>query len=284
VQLFYQIALIGRRDLALAPDARIGFEMALLRMLAFKPAGSGSFNAAPSTSNAATTTASNNPAEQARAAIKTSQQPTGVTGSGAVRNRATAKPAATPSLDTTATAQSAPAEHNAQRTTPVASSTQTINKTEQPAIAEPESLTPDHPPATAPKTTNPTSDAALQWHQLVEQLKVAGITQQLALNCTLKQQTSDAVILQLAEPRRQLLNPSRQTALQKALQDSLGSEVKLTIEVVAATQNTPADIKAQHAAEKQQDAEQSIYNDQTVKTLINTFDAQVAPGSIAPID
>ncbi|HET6725186.1 MAG TPA: DNA polymerase III subunit gamma/tau [Gammaproteobacteria bacterium] len=39
VQLCYQIALIGKRDLPLAPDPRLGFEMILLRMLAFKPAG-----------------------------------------------------------------------------------------------------------------------------------------------------------------------------------------------------------------------------------------------------
>jgi DNA polymerase-3 subunit gamma/tau len=39
LHLFYQIALIGRRDLPLSPDARNGFEMILLRMLAFRPAG-----------------------------------------------------------------------------------------------------------------------------------------------------------------------------------------------------------------------------------------------------
>lgn len=44
VQLYYQIATSGRRDLALAPDARTGFEMALLRMLAFRP-GDGASNA-----------------------------------------------------------------------------------------------------------------------------------------------------------------------------------------------------------------------------------------------
>ena len=38
VQLNYQIAIVGRRDLDLAPDARGGFEMTLLRMLAFQPA------------------------------------------------------------------------------------------------------------------------------------------------------------------------------------------------------------------------------------------------------
>ncbi len=37
VQLFYQTALLGRRDLHLAPDPRSGVEMTLLRMLAFQP-------------------------------------------------------------------------------------------------------------------------------------------------------------------------------------------------------------------------------------------------------
>ena len=41
VQLFYQIAVLGRRDLHLAPDPRSGAEMTLLRMLAFRPASSG---------------------------------------------------------------------------------------------------------------------------------------------------------------------------------------------------------------------------------------------------
>ena len=38
-QLYYQIALAGRRDLNMAPEPRIGFEMTLLRMLAFRPDG-----------------------------------------------------------------------------------------------------------------------------------------------------------------------------------------------------------------------------------------------------
>jgi DNA polymerase-3 subunit gamma/tau len=39
LQLLYQIAIMTRRDLDFAPDARGGFEMALLRMLAFRPTG-----------------------------------------------------------------------------------------------------------------------------------------------------------------------------------------------------------------------------------------------------
>jgi DNA polymerase-3 subunit gamma/tau len=52
VQLYYQIALAGRRDLPMAPDPRQGFEMTLLRMLAFRPeaaapASTGTASAAP---------------------------------------------------------------------------------------------------------------------------------------------------------------------------------------------------------------------------------------------
>jgi DNA polymerase-3 subunit gamma/tau len=46
LQLFYQTALIGRRDLPLAPDPRSGAEMTLLRMLAFQPGGSNGMRSA----------------------------------------------------------------------------------------------------------------------------------------------------------------------------------------------------------------------------------------------
>jgi len=41
VQLFYQISLLGRRDLPLAPDEQSGFTMTMLRMLAFADADGG---------------------------------------------------------------------------------------------------------------------------------------------------------------------------------------------------------------------------------------------------
>ena len=41
IQLFYQIAITSRTDISLAPDEQTGFAMALLRMLAFRPVGSG---------------------------------------------------------------------------------------------------------------------------------------------------------------------------------------------------------------------------------------------------
>jgi DNA polymerase-3 subunit gamma/tau len=71
VQLYYQIALGGRRDMAMAPEPRIGFEMSLLRMLAFRPetAHSGAAPSAPGAGRppAAPPVASAAPAAAARA-------------------------------------------------------------------------------------------------------------------------------------------------------------------------------------------------------------------------
>jgi len=52
LQLLYQIAIMARRDLDFAPDARGGFEMALLRMLAFRPEVPGAVPAATAPSAA----------------------------------------------------------------------------------------------------------------------------------------------------------------------------------------------------------------------------------------
>jgi DNA polymerase III subunit gamma/tau len=68
VQLYYQIGLIGRRDLSLAPDPRGGFEMAMLRMLAFRP-HSASCAAATASTPAASPGAGNPVPRQTRAAV-----------------------------------------------------------------------------------------------------------------------------------------------------------------------------------------------------------------------
>lgn len=52
LQLYYQIALLGRRDIGLAPDEFAGFTMSLLRMLAFTPNETTAVNKTSSTSQA----------------------------------------------------------------------------------------------------------------------------------------------------------------------------------------------------------------------------------------
>jgi DNA polymerase III subunit gamma/tau len=74
-QLYYQIAIIGRRDLELAPDARGGFEMTLLRMLAFGVGREGEGVSAPP--NSASTVRSAAPRTLSSSAPDQSRPPPG---------------------------------------------------------------------------------------------------------------------------------------------------------------------------------------------------------------
>jgi len=85
LQLFYQIAITGRRDLRLSPDPRSGVEMTLLRMLAFRPAGGRTHSAsaaapkqqsaAGSAAKAAAETAPKSPGAAAASALEAQRPP-----------------------------------------------------------------------------------------------------------------------------------------------------------------------------------------------------------------
>ncbi|QCP49458.1 DNA polymerase III subunit gamma/tau [Trinickia violacea] len=93
VQLFYQIATLGRSELGLAPDEFAGFTMTLLRMLAFEPAAPGGGGAAPAPRAAA-------PAVGGGAGRRPSTAPTVAAQSAAPVERPVASPsAAEPSRD-----------------------------------------------------------------------------------------------------------------------------------------------------------------------------------------
>jgi DNA polymerase III subunit gamma/tau len=109
VQLYYQTAIIGRRDLPLAPDPRSGFEMTLLRMIAFRPTGESSdarpaAGAGATTGGAATaaasgaagraTTASGSTATTGNAVVGASAAGTAASGTPATGTSGTATPGA----------------------------------------------------------------------------------------------------------------------------------------------------------------------------------------------
>ena len=71
-QLYYQIAVGGRRDLNMAPDPRIGFEMTLLRMLAFRPEAAAQLSRPTSGASTARTASSARPPGAAAAAVSAS--------------------------------------------------------------------------------------------------------------------------------------------------------------------------------------------------------------------
>jgi DNA polymerase-3 subunit gamma/tau len=66
LQLYYQTAILGRRDLSLAPDARTGFRMTLIRMLAFRPPSAAAATSPASPARASAASPAGKPDRQER--------------------------------------------------------------------------------------------------------------------------------------------------------------------------------------------------------------------------
>ena len=149
VQLFYQLALHGRRDLPLTPDPRGGFEMALLRMLAFRP------GTLTHTGTAAPAAAMAVPPAEAAVPPPAGADPGKSPGISQARTDSSApRPAAqpAPAPEPVIPAESAP-EPSVPGATPAATATVAVESAPvpQPAVTAPSAPAPEHAaPSTAP--------------------------------------------------------------------------------------------------------------------------------------
>ncbi len=125
---------------------------------------------------------------------------------------------------------------------------------------------------------------ATDWHAIAAALPVSGLLRQLVNQCVMESLEGDRISLALDPAGAPLLTKEREAALVKALSDHFGRPMKLSIEARAATGETPADRDARLAAERQAQAEQAILGDPNVQSIIETFDAQVRPGSVQALD
>lgn len=258
VQLYYQIALLGRRDLGLAPDDFAGFTMTLLRMLAF----SQTEQAAPAPSS---TTPTSKP-EITKPAMSAST----------VLKEATVAPA-------TASIQMAAPEQVAQttviQTEPVAEIIQeTIPAATENFIAE----TPATEIQTAPSEPQPLIQFNGNWRVLVDNLKL-GLARTLAMHCELESFDENSINLTVPEAQKHLLEATYQDKLSGAINDYFGRKMKLNLKV-GGTGNTPAQQVFEEKAAVQSEAIAAIQQDDFVQALIKDFGAQIIPSSIKPIN
>ena len=271
VQLFYQIGLIGRRDLPLAPSARSGFEMVLLRMLAFVPAAAsataerdGGAAPAPASRDARAVSA----AGTAAATIATPRAP------GVAKHAAppimpaarTAAPDPPPPGSTAPPCGAAPASSAANA--PVRSGTATTAERS----------------ADFSRSAAPSQGEAADWSRLIDALSLHGIARELAANCSLKARDGDVFHLMVAPAHASLRNPRLEQRLQEALAAHLGSAVKLVFTVAPTEAATPAVIKERVSQDRLRAAQDAIAQDSNVKTLQDLFEARVVPESVQPVD
>ena len=141
------------------------------------------------------------------------------------------------------------------------------------------------PQSTAPKPSAVSYNAEdPDWQSWMKALPVRGLLQQLAFQTELQSwnEKGDAVKATVIVGMPQLASKENVSRLQEALSNHLGKSVTILIETGKANHSIAA-VEAKIKQEKQEGAEESIANDDFVKTIQAEFGATVVPGSIRPI-
>jgi DNA polymerase III subunit gamma/tau len=276
IQLYYQIALLGRRDIGLAPDEYAGFTMTLLRMLAFSPSEKLQSNAShqPPTGQAEKSSASSNAPSAAReasaiaaltAATQSSSEQTANTVAHAPQNA---------NVDKAPVAQ----DRIAHEVTNDSANVTTHASTQ--ASAKPEIS-----PALQTNIHAPSSGVLFDgnWRKLVEQNLKLGLARSLAQNCEMMAYDEHSITLRVAENNKHLASPTYQDKLSSAIQEFFGRKIRLHFEIGAGEINTPAKQMAVEKATVQSSAEAAIMQDGFVQALVNDFGATIIPNSIKPL-
>lgn len=343
VQLYYQMALHGRRDLALALDARSGFEMLILRMLAFsldneQPTESAKKKIIKPASEKITQKSS----ETKHSEPQKQLQP--------IDNKVTqsiisqtekiepvqpqvpepTKPKTQPQVIPTKPAPLKPKldieQHISSDEDPIDdyAAYAAMQDSWSSPLSEPESLpTPSlaQPPTpklsikpveSACKESKPSADDTSElvqekvepesnlaqilqspilevasqednaWHALVPQLGLTGMAQQVAQDCLLESHQEQDIVLALDSAAFGIKTAAIEQAIQEALSQHFGSDMKVSYIEAEDNAETPARRKTRIGKEQQIAAEQAIQQDPLVQKMCEVFDATLVKGSIRP--
>jgi DNA polymerase-3 subunit gamma/tau len=245
VQLFYQIAIQGKRDLGLAPDPRTGLEMTLLRMLAFRPADG------PAASSAA------GGGESARGAkpeaVETARQASPAAGAEA----SPSSPAPQAGRRSSAEAAQKPQTVAASKGAPVSTESQTPDRVR-------DRETPD-------------------WHRVYDSLELAGPVRELARNLHLDSCTGGRWRFLIAEDLKYLRTDTLVQQLQSAMSAQLGQSVEVAVRPVQQVVTSPAAASEAMDLRQKSDAELAIDQDPTIRALKERFGARIEEDSIQPL-
>lgn len=245
LQLYYQIGLIGRRDLPLAPTPRIGFEMVLLRMLSYQPTR----------------------VEQPKPGLE--------------NNKATSIPHQPITAITPSRVPKEPAE-KLRNTEPViptqpALMAQTVIVSETAPVLPPEAK-----PITSNSMVDiaPQINDASNWLELLSRLELSGLSYTLASHCVLKELSDQHVHLLLDSAFSAMLSPKLQQNLNEAFNQYFGKSLRLIVDISTQALETPAAIQKRLQSEQHEAAVSALHNDPLIQQLTRQFDAKLELSTI----
>ncbi|MBX2846682.1 MAG: DNA polymerase III subunit gamma/tau [Acidiferrobacterales bacterium] len=273
VQLYYQIGLVSKRDISLAPSLRIGFEMALLRMMAFEPdmetVSSAPQQGVKSQQSKKDKPKANSASPDPTAAGQNTQvlaDDSQIAGPGSLKAQlAKKKPANLNQIQV----HEIENQHNSEPPEP-----------QNPA--EPILQDNNHD---SPSLIAITLAGNNEWGELIEQTQLLGLAKELAMYCACEKMTDDSIVLSLNPNSEHLFKPERLNEIQTQLRNLLNKpSLQVDLEVEKSDKETPAECLQRLGFEQMEQTKQNIKNDPGVKTLMSEFGATLNEQSIKPND
>ncbi len=246
VQLYYQIVLQGRHDLLISPDEAVGFEMLMLRLVAFSPE-----------------TGSVDEAQEVKKKPDVNQPPVAPVGSAASLSRG---------VESTPAAETAVIEAKSvaiESTRPI-----------PPTAAEPDAVSTNR--GAKPE---PAASSALDWPALAYQLGLAGLAQEIVANSMLESFADGNLKLVLLPEIHELLNAVIETEIRQALERKLEVSLRLELTArESLTAETPLQARLRRQEQDRRAAIDAIRQDATVLKLQQAFAAELDEDSVVKIE
>ncbi|WP_396587076.1 DNA polymerase III subunit gamma/tau [Bermanella sp. R86510] len=302
IQLFYQVALTGKRDLPLAPEPRTGMEMTLLRMLNFAPVGmqaEASDTGVPQAKKpdlahlkrqvlqsepdvSATSAAPPEPVVQSEPKVEPPQPVVTQEPEPAHLVESTPVVDSEPPWDEDPMPQEQPKPNiQPEPETPSGPELQVAQKSEPEQKPQPESVS--EPESQVEPEWQDMPLSVQSWAIVFQRLSLEGMLKNLVANMALVHCDNQDLVFHSDAAHLRLFNDNHKQAFNAALNETFASQFKVEVLEGPLTSETPAQRSARLQAEKLQAATASIENDENVQALRQAFNAQVIMDSITPL-
>ena len=260
LQLYYQIGLIGKRDLYLAPSQKVGFEMIMLRMLAFKPE---SLNNTPT------------PTEQKHI-----------------------QPIAKPNVSQPAQNKFAPipVKEKPITTPPIKAEQPDLSFYDEllpysASQAKEQVLTKNSPPTQQNyQTTKPQEikletkgEKPLNLQDILPTLGMTGPTQALLKHCVINKYDQETIDLLLEPNQAAFLNNKHIERLNQAFSNYLQRPIRVNIEIGKSNLETIANATSRNNEQKHTAAQNSLAEDPYLQKIAATFNGKVIQETISAV-
>ena len=257
-QLYYQVAINGKRDMEFAAEPRSGFEMVLLRMIAFRPAAVLDESLSPEDLQRLPSNESHNVAVEVDAAVK---KPLEASPDTALPNQVLQQLSSPPEPEP---------------------------EPEPEPVVRASVAVPMETPSKAPGTDGagfPLAQLNTQsWPTLLNQLGLHGIVYNIASHFELRSCIDSTLMFVLDENNASLFNDKHRARIAMVLENYFDTKLSVSVECGVPLGETPASQKVRLVAQRQSEAVNSIESDPVLKQLIERFDGELVRSSIVPLD